>query len=1130
VIRPPGITVDPRDAKRLLADLLARRPGYVPEWRPSGAGAGAALLQITARYLQAIVQRLNQAPDKNKLAFLDLLGVDLVPARAARAPLVFRLAAQAVDTQAPAGTRAAAPPPAGRSDQIIFETERATGLAAARLTQVRSLWPGRDQYIDHSAAILSGQAFQPFAKRQLLDTPHVLYLAHDTLLALAGRSNVGVHFELTTPGTSPLDIVWEYWDGAVWRQFLNMQPECDDDEAARLDSTAGLTRSGRVLLEAECAESSKTTVGGIEACWIRGRLSERLPPDPARVLPEVESIRLGTEIANPIVLSWQARSEAKAVLSRREVVVTVQDEAGKPLPGVSVQLSGGSAALVEKLTGDTGRAVFPVTSPDPRARTASVSLAGSTASHDFLLRQALGTEVTFVSRLEGLRPDAAFSDGSKVDVTKPFYPLGLQPQPGSSFYFTVDELFTKPGAVWSVFVKNTATPQDQVAVTGSDTAEPLIHTLAWEYWNGREWITLLSHTNATSAPDSPEDFTAMGMVDGLVVPVDIVRSKVNSQEALWMRVRLVSGGFGFTQTVTWTDQAAEKTNEFTYVISRPPALSDFRLGYTWQHGPFHPEHVLAQNDFRYEDRTEEAKWPGRTFLPFSPVSDVTPALYLGFDKQLPVDRLGILFDIEEERGDTDGPPLVWQYWDGVAWQDVFVEDETHNLRLPGLVAFIGPDDSAALARFNGPLYWLRARLKEDGPPGEPTVDGIFPNAAWAVQRQTIAGEALGQSTGQPNQVFTFRQFPVLAGEQVEVRELSGPRANVEWRIVAREILAGDARAMRELEALLASEGAQAELVKGDLRLVRDRSKRVTEVWVHWESQRHFFFSGADDRHYVIDRVRGRILFGDGTQGRIPPLGAAVLAREYQSGGGLAGNVAAGTIKQLLAGIPGVESVSNAIAAEGGADTETLESFSSRGPETVRHRGRAVAPRDYETLAREANASVAMARALACRDAGGRTVPGWVTLVIIPQSADPRPWPSFGLREEVRRFVAERATADLGATDHIHVTGPDYVAVDVEATVAPLDPAEAGSVEQAARDALQTFLHPLRGGPAGKGWEPGRDVFLSDVASVLERVAGIDYVKELGLMQDGVLQGERVKVAPGRTAVAGDIRLKLVEDA
>src|SRR5262249_49864702 len=158
--------------------------------------------------------------------------------------------------------------------------------------------------------------------------------------------------------------------------------------------------------------------------------------------------------------------------------------------------------------------------------------------------------------------------------------------------------------------------------------------------------------------------------------------------------------------------------------------------------------------------------------------------------------------------------------------------------------------------------------------------------------------------------------------------------------------------------------------------------------------------------------RGSLLFGDGTQGKIPPLSAAILAREYRTGGGLAGNVAANSVKQLLAGIAGVESVTNPIAAEGGAATETLESLATRGPETVHHRGRAVASGDYETLAREANASVAMARAISCRDAGGRSVPGWVTLVIIPQSADPRPWPSFGLREEVRRFVSERATGDL----------------------------------------------------------------------------------------------------------------------
>jgi len=38
-----------------------------------------------------------------------------------------------------------------------------------------------------------------------------------------------------------------------------------------------------------------------------------------------------------------------------------------------------------------------------------------------------------------------------------------------------------------------------------------------------------------------------------------------------MRVRLLSGGFGFTQTVTWKD-ADNNSNEFNYVMSQPLSL------------------------------------------------------------------------------------------------------------------------------------------------------------------------------------------------------------------------------------------------------------------------------------------------------------------------------------------------------------------------------------------------------------------------------------------------------------------------------------------------------------------------------------------------------------------------------
>ncbi len=96
---------------------------------------------------------------------------------------------------------------------------------------------------------------------------------------------------------------------------------------------------------------------------------------------------------------------------------------------------------------------------------------------------------------------------------------------------------------------------------------------------------------------------------------------------------------------------------------------------------------------------------------------------------------------------------------------------------------------------------------------------------------------------------------------------------------------------------------------------------------------------------------------------------------------------------------------------------------------------------------------------------------------------------------------------------------------MEATIAPVEEDEAGAVEKSAREALQEFLHPLRGGPERR-LGTGRDVFLSDVAAVLEGIAGVDYVEELTLSQNGVSAGDSVPVPDDRIVVAGNIRLKL----
>ena len=80
--------LDERQAEAILADLLARLPGYTPGWTPTTGKPSWALLQTYSRYLHALAERINRAPDKNKLAFYDLLGINLLPAQAAVAPAI----------------------------------------------------------------------------------------------------------------------------------------------------------------------------------------------------------------------------------------------------------------------------------------------------------------------------------------------------------------------------------------------------------------------------------------------------------------------------------------------------------------------------------------------------------------------------------------------------------------------------------------------------------------------------------------------------------------------------------------------------------------------------------------------------------------------------------------------------------------------------------------------------------------------------------------------------------------------------------------------------------------------------------------------------------------------------------
>jgi hypothetical protein len=251
---------------------------------------------------------------------------------------------------------------------------------------------------------------------------------------------------------------------------------------------------------------------------------------------------------------------------------------------------------------------------------------------------------------------------------------------------------------------------------------------------------------------------------------------------------------------------------------------------------------------------------------------------------------------------------------------------------------------------------------------------------------------------------------------------------------------------------------------------------------------------------VIDRGRGAITFGGKDRGLIPSARKNnIKCAQYQYGGGAKGNVDEGTINKLRTTIPFIASVMNPSAADGGGDEEGLDRVRERGPQTLKHRDRAVTWEDFEWLVREASPKVAKVRCLPTRDPSLRFRPGWITIIVVPETSDPKPLPSQELLREIEEHLYVRTSSHLvlGAP-RVNLVGPGYVRVKVEAEVKFTSLSEAKSTEARVIDTLNRFFHPLRGGPDGEGWDFGRDVYASEVYQAIENTDGVDYVRRLSL--------------------------------
>lgn len=123
----------------------------------------------------------------------------------------------------------------------------------------------------------------------------------------------------------------------------------------------------------------------------------------------------------------------------------------------------------------------------------------------------------------------------------------------------------------------------------------------------------------------------------------------------------------------------------------------------------------------------------------------------------------------------------------------------------------------------------------------------------------------------------------------------------------------------------------------------------------WREVPTFYGRGPRERVYTTSRDNSEVMTvrsGDAVTGARFTTGKANMVARYRQGLGIAGNVVAGALRNPLDRPTGLKSVTNPIAAQGGADAETLEQGRTNAPNTVRTFGRVVSLRDFEDAARE----------------------------------------------------------------------------------------------------------------------------------------------------------------------------------
>ncbi|MCP6760387.1 MAG: baseplate J/gp47 family protein [Fischerella sp. CENA71] len=1016
-------SLPPKIDQRTYDEIVEQSETLVQQfsgWKAALEGktdAGRALIRIFSRMVKLVSDRLNQVPEKNFLAFLDLIGGELKPPQPAKVPLTFYLAeGTPVDGLVPAHTQVSAPPAEGSDAEIVFETTRELVVTKTQLQAVFVREPSQDRYSDRTFAATGEQDADFFAFVGDRAIPHSLYITCPEIFNLPELKTLKLI--ITTNNISQfqsLPLNWSYWDGFQW-------------QASPIPSQSYANNQCTITFS-NLPIPAVAEIEGKAARWLQARLTNISPN-----VPQITNIQGSINITqsnfipevclfknSPLDLSKDFYPFGEQPELNDTFYIALNDNFIKPNTIITLNINLSYKPVNTnnlKINWEfyNGQIWQEITNKNSELRWIENS-----SAIKFIESDSIQAKLQFPNQ-ENL-PSPSTVNGEirywiRARITQGLYGKAA----GERKYPIYDDL---------------AVLKEEIKKRTGELKEIRVDTL--DLFKVGDTIRILPLTGGFPEENKIKEIiekdNKLKLENGilntdLAVGTRIMRKLIITEtipptyDPPLIKSLKLTYDFTITENAQYfaeNDFNYSHAASFTTQLKQRAEIGDKLLNLANVQGLAVGE-LLTINSETYQieainSATNRVSLTSklsqnystntainRYFRPFTSTIDQEPTLYLGFDDSFDNKTVTLYAQVE--------PPLPDELSTDITAETILTKAANSGqttLKLADITGWQNGDrleiqnprnpkqyDRYTISNISEHQITINQPLQQNYPQGNSVIRPKQPELVWEYS-SPLGWLPLG--VGDETQAFSQQgliQFIAPADfskEETFGKELYWLR--VRWqagnfrikprlrRLLTNTIWAVQAISLREEvlgssnydpnQVFVASNtpilmGQQLEVQEGQipLQLESDRVKVIQDdlgeieaVWVLWQEVADFYGSGASDRHYTLDRQTGEIRFGNGQAGMIPPRGQNNIRLSfYRTGGGKQGNVTSQTISELKTTVPYIDRVINLEAAAGGAQQETLDSLKQRVPKQLRHRDRAVTIEDIADLAYEASTDVA----------------------------------------------------------------------------------------------------------------------------------------------------------------------------